>query len=158
MQQQVEINPITPSAGPAGAGFDATYDALVNTYGSGAKGVIANIPYVNTVPFSFVAANPVPLAGQVAQLNPLFQGLNAILASANQPARFQVLTASSSNALLIADKTLTFDATALFTAALQGAPFNFDVNTATFFGSYMENRHAVASGQIEIMFYYLQQV
>jgi hypothetical protein len=48
--------------------------------------------------------------------------LNAILASANQPARFQVLTASSSNALLIADKTLTFDATALFTAALQGAP------------------------------------
>jgi hypothetical protein len=30
------------------------------TYGGGAKGVIANIPYVNTVPFSFVA-NPVPL-------------------------------------------------------------------------------------------------
>jgi hypothetical protein len=38
--------------------------------------VIANIPYTNTVPFffTFVAANPVPLvAGQVAQLNPLFQ-------------------------------------------------------------------------------------
>jgi hypothetical protein len=143
-------NPITPSAGPAGAGFDATYDALVNALtAGGAKGVIANIPYVNTVPFfTFVAANPVPLvAGQVAQLNPLFQGLNAILASANQPARFQVLTASSSNALLIADKTLTFDATALFTAALQGAPFNFDVNTATFLGSlYGKSRHAVASG------------
>jgi hypothetical protein len=24
--QQVEMDPITPSAGPAGAGFDATYD------------------------------------------------------------------------------------------------------------------------------------
>jgi hypothetical protein len=63
--------------------------------------VIANIPYVKySSVFTFVAANPVPLvAGQVAQLNPLFQGLNAILASANQPTRFQVLTASSSNAL-----------------------------------------------------------
>jgi hypothetical protein len=29
MQQQVEMDPIQlPSAGPAGAGFDATYDAL----------------------------------------------------------------------------------------------------------------------------------
>jgi hypothetical protein len=145
-------NPITPSAGPAGVGFDATYDALVNTMTSGttpAKGVVANIPYVNTVPFfTFVAANPVPLvAAQVAQLNPLFQGLNAILASQNQPARFQVLTASSSNALLIADKTLTFDATALFTAALRGAPFNFDGNTAAFLGGlYGKSRHAVASG------------
>ena len=145
-------NPITPSAGPAGVGFDATYEALVNTMTSGtnpAKGVVANIPYVNTVPFfTFVAANPVPLvAAQVAQLNPLFQGLNAILASANQPARFQVLTASSSNSLLIADKTLAFDATALFTMALQGAPFNFDANTAGFLGSlYGKSRHAVASG------------
>jgi hypothetical protein len=52
MQQQVEMESITPSAGPAGAGFDATYDALVNTYGRWCKGVIANIPYVNTVPFS----------------------------------------------------------------------------------------------------------
>tara|TARA_R110002126_G_scaffold25946_1_gene88260 strand:- start:355 stop:1821 length:1467 start_codon:yes stop_codon:yes gene_type:complete len=45
-------NPITPSAGPAGVGFDATYDALINTMtAGGAKGVVANIPYVNTVPF-----------------------------------------------------------------------------------------------------------
>lgn len=145
-------NPITPSAGPAGVGFDATYDALVNTMTSGttpAKGVVANIPYVNTVPFfTFVAANPVPLvAAQVAQLNPLFQGLNTILASANQPARFQLLTASSSNPLLIADKTLTYDATALFTAAFQGAPFNYDAATAGFLASlYGKARHAVASG------------
>jgi hypothetical protein len=42
----------TPSAGAAGVGFDATYDALVNTLtAGGAKGVVANIPYVNTIPF-----------------------------------------------------------------------------------------------------------
>jgi hypothetical protein len=61
----------------------------VNTYGRWCKRCDSYIPYVIQFRFSFVAANPVPLAGQVAQLNPLFQGLNAILASANQPARFQ---------------------------------------------------------------------
>jgi hypothetical protein len=49
---------------------DATYDALVNTDFCGAKGVVANIPYVNTLPFFTIATNPVPLnAVQVAQLN-----------------------------------------------------------------------------------------
>jgi hypothetical protein len=43
---------------------------LVNTLISGGKRVVANIPYVNTLPFSFILANPVPLnAVQVAQLN-----------------------------------------------------------------------------------------
>jgi hypothetical protein len=31
VMQLVEMEQSTPSAGPAGAGFDATYDALVNT-------------------------------------------------------------------------------------------------------------------------------
>ncbi len=139
-------DPITPSAGPAGVGFDATYDALVNTLTSaGSKGVIANIPYVNSAPFfTFVATNPVPLtAAQVTPLNQLWGGLNAILASANQPARFQTLTVSSTNPLLINDDMLTYDATALFTAALQGAPFNFPAATAGFLGTlYGKARHA----------------
>jgi hypothetical protein len=139
-------NPITPSAGAPGVGFDATYDALVNTLTSGgAKGVIANIPYVNTLPFfTFIAANPVPLnAGQVAQLNPLFGAMNSILASASQPSRFQTLTASSTNPLLIADEMLVYDATALFTAAFQGAPFNYPPATAGFLGTlYGKARHA----------------
>ncbi|TDE06681.1 SGNH/GDSL hydrolase family protein [Flavobacterium hiemivividum] len=139
-------NPITPSAGPAGAGFDATYDALVNTLTSGgAKGVVANIPYVNTVPFfTFIATNPVPLnATQVAQLNPLFGAMNSILAMASQPARFQTLTASSTNPLLIADEMLAYDATALFTTAFQGAPFNYPLATASFLGTlYGKARHA----------------
>jgi hypothetical protein len=139
-------NPITPSAGPAGAGFDATYDALVNTLTSGgAKGVVANIPYVNTVPFfTFIATNPVPLnATQVAQLNPLFGAMNSILAMASQPARFQTLTASSTNPLLIADEMLAYDATALFITAFQGAPFNYPLATASFLGTlYGKARHA----------------
>jgi hypothetical protein len=139
-------DPITPSAGAAGVGFDATFDALVNTLTSGGvKGVIANIPYVNTLPFfTFIAANPVPLnAGQVAQLNPLFGAMNSILASASQPARFQTLTVSATNPLLIADKMLAYDATALFTAAFQGAPFNYPAATAGFLGNlYGKARHA----------------
>ena len=139
-------NPITPSAGAAGVGFDATYDALVNTLTSGgAKGVVSNIPYVNTVPFfTYIATNPVPLsAAQVGQLNPLFGAMNSMLAAAGQPARFQTLTASSTNPLLIADEMLAYDATALFTAAFQGAPFNYPAATAGFLGNlYGKARHA----------------
>ena len=137
-------NPITPSAGVAGAGFDATYDALVNTLTStGAKGVVANIPYVNTVPFfTYIATNPVPLnATQVAQLNPLFKAMNDMLAFAGQPARFQTLTASSTNPLLIADEMLAFDATALYTGGFTQA--GYPAATAAFLGAlYGKARHA----------------
>ena len=137
---------ITPSAGAAGVGFDATYDALVNTLTSaGAKGVIANIPYVNTVPFfTTVPTNPVPLnAVQIGQLNPLFGAMNSMLAAAGQPARFQTLTASATNPLLIADEMLAYDATALYTAAFQGAPFNYPLAQAGFLGTlYGKARHA----------------
>lgn len=139
-------NPITPSAGVAGVGFDATYDALISKLtAGGAKGVIANIPYVNTVPFfTYVATNPVPLtAMQIGSLNPLFGAMNSMLASVSQPARFQTLTVSSTNPLLIADKTLAYDATALFTAAFQAAPFFYPAPTAAFLGSlYGRARHA----------------
>jgi hypothetical protein len=137
-------NPITPSAGAAGVGFDATYDALVNTLTSaGAKGVVANIPYVNTVPFfTYIAANPVPLnATQVAQLNPLFGAMNSMLAAAGQPARFQTLTASSSNPLLIADEMLAFDATALYKGGFTAA--GYPAATAAFLAAlYGKARHA----------------
>ncbi|MEZ7499316.1 G-D-S-L family lipolytic protein [Flavobacterium sp. Arc3] len=139
-------NPITPSAGVSGVGFDATYEALVNSLTSGgAKGVVANIPYVNTLPFfTYIAANPVPLnASQVGALNPLFGAMNSMLASVGQSARFQALTVSSSNPLLIADEMLAYDATALFTAAFQAAPFKYPAATAGFLGNlYGKARHA----------------
>ncbi len=73
-------DPITPSAGPAGVGFDATYTALVDALtANGAKGVVANIPYVNTIPFfTTVGYNPIPelTAAQVAQLNAAYAPYN----------------------------------------------------------------------------------
>ena len=135
---------ITPSAGAAGVGFDATYDALVNTLTSaGAKGVIANIPYVNTLPFfTTVPTNPVPLsAAQIGQLNPLFGAMNSMLAAAGQPARFQILAASATNPLLIADEMLAYDATALYTGGFTQA--GYPPATAAFLGAlYGKARHA----------------
>jgi hypothetical protein len=78
-------NPITPSAGVAGVGFDATYDVLVNTLiSTGAKGVVATIPYVNTVPFFTTVGNtPVPLVeAQVTALNAAYAGYNGGLVAA----------------------------------------------------------------------------
>lgn len=78
-------NPITPISGATGVGFDGTYTALVNTLTSaGAKGVIANIPYVNTIPFfTTVGFNPVPLAAaQVTALNSAYAGYNGGLVAA----------------------------------------------------------------------------
>lgn len=54
---------ITPVTGAPGVGFDGTYGALVTTLTSGgAKGVVANIPYVNSIPFfTTVPFNPLVL-------------------------------------------------------------------------------------------------
>ena len=43
---------ITPSVGPAGYGFDQTIDVIAGTLlANGAKGVVANIPEINTIPY-----------------------------------------------------------------------------------------------------------
>jgi hypothetical protein len=58
MQQLVEMEQIQLHLlGVAGVGFDATYDALVNTLTSGGAKVVANIPYVNTFRFHVIATN-----------------------------------------------------------------------------------------------------
>ena len=78
-------NPITPSAGAAGTGFDATYEAIVNALtASGAKGVVANIPYVNTVPFfTTVPFNAAALTlAQATALNSAYAGYNGGLVAA----------------------------------------------------------------------------
>jgi hypothetical protein len=74
---------ITPSAGPAGAGFDASVDLIVNTLtAGGAKGVVANIPaissmpYFTTIPYNGLAldqANAAGLSSAYAQLGISFQ-------------------------------------------------------------------------------------
>jgi hypothetical protein len=143
-------NPITPLAGPAGVGFEATYTALVNALTANqAKGVLGNIPDVSALPFfTTVPTNAIPPlpAANAAQLNQLFAGINSALEANSLPARFATLSTTTANPLLIRDKALPNIAAAI-TAALTpqlGAP------TATFLGSiYGQARHAVntASGR-----------
>ena len=77
-------NPITPLAGGVGAGFQATYEYLANQLTTnGAKGVVANIPYVTalphftTVPYNALNANTnASYAAQITTLNATFASLN----------------------------------------------------------------------------------
>jgi hypothetical protein len=69
---------ITPSAGPPGVGFDASIDLIISTMtANGAKGVIANIgdvtsiPYFTTIPYNGLTLD----ATQAAQLNAAYAPL-----------------------------------------------------------------------------------
>ena len=120
-------NPITPSAGQVGVGFDATYTTLVNVLtANGAKGVVSNIPYFNTMPFfATVPTNPnyaVP-ASNTNQLNQIFGLINVALASNGQPTRFLPLVADDGNSstvennpLLILDESLSNISSLIVTA------------------------------------------
>jgi lysophospholipase L1-like esterase len=97
-------DPITPEAD-----FTTAYTALINTLTSGgAKGVIANIPNVTSIPFfNTVPYNPVPLdAATVTQLNQqVFGPLKQILSMSGDGGRFVTLS-TANNPLLIKDESL----------------------------------------------------
>ena len=92
---------ITPSAGTPGVGFDASIDLTLGALtANGAKGVIANIPdiasipYFTTVPFNGLlldAANAAGLSAAYAQAGITFQeGYNGfIIEDATHPAGFR---------------------------------------------------------------------
>lgn len=106
--------------------FAQYYATLTATLTSnGAKGVVANIPNVTSIPFfTTVPYNPVPLdAASATQINTLTTGLKAILTAYGQGDRIQSVAEGSSNPLLIKDESLT-DLSAQITAALsaQGMP------------------------------------
>lgn len=133
--------------------FASVYNTLLDgTNGltkNNAKGVVANIPYVTSVPFfTTVPTNPIPglPSANATSLNQLFGGINAALAGAGLPARYVTLVADDgnpatveANPLLIVDESL-IDISAQITAALTpvyGAP------TATFLGGLLgRTRHA----------------
>lgn len=88
--------PITPSAGPAGVGFDASIDLIINTMtANGAKGVIANVPDVTNLPyFTTVPYNGLTLdATQAAQLNAAYGATGA------------TFSAGATNAFMIYDSS-----------------------------------------------------
>lgn len=130
--------------------FASVYSTLLdNLTANGAKGVVANLPYVTSVPyFTTVPTNPIPglPAASAGQLNQLFGGINQLTTAIGQPNRFAVLVADDGNAataeknpLLIIDESLpnlSAQITAVLTPAV-GAP------TAAYLGNlYGRARHA----------------
>ena len=130
--------------------FASVYSTLLdNLTSTGAKGVVANLPYVTSVPFfTTVPTNPLPglPAASAGQLNQLFGGINQITTALGQPSRFAVLVAddgnpatTESNPLLILDESLP-NLSAQITAVLSPA---VGPTTAAYLGSiYGRARHA----------------
>lgn len=130
--------------------FAGVYSTLLTQLtAGGAKGVVANIPYVTSVPFfTTVPTNPIPglPAASAGQLNLLFGGINSALAGASLPPRFVTLVADDgnpstveNNPLLIKDESLP-NISSQITAAL--TPI-LGATTAGFLGPlYGQARHA----------------
>ncbi|WP_432672010.1 G-D-S-L family lipolytic protein [Flavobacterium sp. SM2513] len=130
--------------------FASVYESLINALATnGAKGVVANIPNVTSIPyFTTIPTNALPglPPDSAGQLNQLFGGINQALVASGLPTRFVTLVADDANPLtveknqlLIKDESL-INISAQITAALSpvlGAP------TATYLGSiYGQARHA----------------
>jgi hypothetical protein len=137
---------ITPSAGTVGVGFDASYNALVNSLtANGSKGVVANLPYINTLPnFTTIPLNPIapytyfvdgdelkssPVisASDIATINALnaqlYGPLKQILAALNVTGRINLLSTTAANPLLIKDESLTdLSASITYVAQNSGNP------------------------------------
>ncbi|MDI9256283.1 MULTISPECIES: G-D-S-L family lipolytic protein [Flavobacterium] len=133
--------------------FASVYTALTDALtANGAKGVVANLPYVNSVPFfTTVPTNPIPAtsipSASAAQLNQLFGAVNQITTALGQPNRFVNLTSDdgnpatveANNPLLIVDESLP-NLSAQITAALTPT---LGATTAAFVGGlYGQARHA----------------
>lgn len=140
-------NPITPTAT-----FDQAYTALITTLTSGgAKGIIANIPNVTSIPFfTTVPYNPVPLdAASVTQLNTqVFGPLKQILSTTGDSGRFVTLGASN-NPLLIKDESLTNRQTLITQALIASygpSPTPQQIQQASLFGIvFGQARHATSA-------------
>ena len=110
----VSSNPITPPAT-----FETAYNALIAKLSAGGrKGVVANLPYVNSLPyFTTVPHNPVPLnAATAGQLNSgytaynnglLFAQSNGLLTADEVARRTISFSASATNRVVIVDEYLT---------------------------------------------------
>lgn len=114
-------NPITPEAL-----FTQAYNALTTTLTSGgAKGVVANIPDVKTIPhFKVVPFNPLDSANpafgpQIATLNATLAPLNQAFAFLGVPERSIVFNANGKSPVVIHDETLP-NLSVQLAAVLQG--------------------------------------
>ena len=134
--------------------FASAYSTIVNTLVSGgAKGVIATIPNVTSIPyFTTVPYNPLTTASlggsaTVQQLNTSLYGpMKQVLTLLGQGTRLNLLSETEGNPILITDETLTNLAPQL-TAAFTSA--GYPPATAAFIGSvYGQARQATATDLI----------
>ena len=145
---QYQITDITDPAAFAGA-----YSALVNGLtANGAKGVVANIPYITGLPYFTTVPtspfSPTALGGSagIAQINGLYSLLRAALGA--DADRIKLLTATTASPALIKDKSIADRSaqmiptlTAVFQS--QGDP-NAATNAAIFASIFGQARQAVA--------------
>ncbi|AIJ36617.1 SGNH/GDSL hydrolase family protein [Flavobacterium psychrophilum] len=130
------VNPLTSNAN-----FDAAYNALASQLAAGGKkGVVANLPYVTTLPYFYVIKynqlkqSDLTVSGvnQVSALNTqLYAPLHNALAFLGQGSRINLLSTTGNNPMLMIDENLT-DLSASLTAVLVGG--GLDVPTATALG------------------------
>lgn len=105
------------------ASFSATVDALM---ANGAKGVVANLPYITTLAhFTTVPHNPLDptneaFGPQIPLLNSIFGALNPIF-NAVDPSRAIVFSETAASAVVIKDETLD-DISATIAGALNASP------------------------------------
>ena len=138
--------------------FAGAFTSLVtNLTAKGAKGVVANLPYINTLPyFTTVPTSPLSPAALggavgVAQINGLYTLLRTALGSADA-GRIGLLSAAAANPLLIKDESLVDKApqmipvlTGYFTQ--QGDP-NAATNAAIFASIFGQARQATAGDYV----------
>jgi len=119
------LNPLTPTAT-----FDASYNSLVSQLvAGGRKGVVANLPYVTSLPYFYVIKY-----NQLTQANLTVGGVNLVntlntqlygplhnaLAYLGHGSRINLLSTTGNNPMIMVDETLTDLTTPLTQAITQG--------------------------------------
>ncbi len=118
--------------------FAYAYTSLVESLtANGAKGVVANIPNITSLPYFFIVPyNPLDpgnpdFGSQINSLNQTFGMLNQVFEALEVPERSIVFSSDAASALVIEDETLP-DLSAQITAALTGG--GLDAGTAQVLG------------------------
>ncbi|BDB52387.1 G-D-S-L family lipolytic protein [Flavobacterium ammonificans] len=133
--------------------FASVYNTLVNGMtANGAKGVVANLPYVNTLPFFTTVPSsplsPAALGANLATLNAQLYGpLKQALTVFGAGDRINLLSATAANPLLIRDESLpnlSAQLTAAFTPTL-GA------TTAAFYGAVFGQARQTTSADLVLL-------
>jgi len=104
------LEPVTPVGGTVGVGFEASYNAAIETMISlTGKGVVANIPNITSIPFfTTVPYNAVVLTqqAQVDALNTAYAPYNTLMEQYGFP--YRINFALGQNAMIIYDAAIPF--------------------------------------------------